>query len=1586
MSALHLRLLSSSRLARPVVARITGLLALGLFTLGLVASTLLLGPRAEAQAVARPTGAVAGLDLQIEGAYQGVQGGELRWLVTSYEVRGASTLALAPGADVEWTTSLDRSAEPVTTRTDAHGRALVRVPIPLDAPSSFQVVLRVSRGGASRRFELSVGAFPAAELEIVPIGASVAPEGRLAFSVVMRDASQRALAGQPLRVEVLDASRRRILPLIELTTNASGVAHHAVRLARGVTGRVTLRAVSGEGRRRVEAEREVEVVAPHGSGALLVAVVPERWVLASGETTDVTVLVRNEAGRPIEGALVDADEVRTPEQRRQAPLRTDAHGRARYALRAPLTSEAFFDFATYVRVSHETEGSGSSGVTLRVGAAPRVVSFAVEGGALLPALGGRVYVRAVELDGSPSPAGLEVSVSGPRLGTHRARTDASGLASIELPPLAGLGAGVEDRCAGDGATTAITVSVADAAPIVSCVALDAEATVRVRVGSPIAVPGEPLEIELARAPHAARLPISVRLVVEESHALLDATVVDASESRATLRLPPNTPAERIAIVARALVGAEQREVMGGVVSVLARRRRMPALDVRVERGDRGAIVHLPRLGDASALVFALPLEDALAYLPDDDELSPGATESGQTDAMLEAMLAATVARDVNAPFVLRESGGRLETVPVPSPEGESLFLRDPWRTQARFVSGRLALLFRAIERRVASAVPGAIDDVAVETNGRWDFNAQIVESVADGGELGGEGATNLGGEPITVEALRALDPAFSYDNVARRVTRERLFRLLVLLRRFILANGYDIPWARFGDPSSWLARLASTSDPAIGSVGPQVLVDGWGRPFVLRQVRGRARHLAWEPLPGWEIASLGPDGRGGTSDDLVDPSARILPSASLYAQAVGEDVLLARLNGVALGRATIEALGNNLGIGSMTIPPDADRERRSSALERWREVPTPFLRPLDPFALKRPTRVADSASTLVELDGSDVTLPLDEEPRTWGIVTFVTTTAGVASVAVRPLLFGSSLIIEGELPRRVRVGEPIDVELRVTNLEARPRSLVAESTVGDALGLAQPGSLDVPAEAATTFVVRLEGRAPGEASAELRWMEGERVARTLRSRHAIDRGLHPIRTRATLASASAERVELSLEPGAPVRDTSARVVVLRPSALGLDPDLGRLREDDPGLVAWALAMGGRPLDARLRARLERRGAEGASRLSQACALVAFSSLDVEDEGAMARAAELRAALAGSPSSSTDSAAVVAALASGGIFELADAYERSVDPVAMTLSRERGRLRRWLVRSPDEPSLLARASAALLLADSGDAYGRAMFDRVRGHLERVERGGREGLVVVPSSAMDAPLERLTASLALSIAARRLGEAELAEALVRGASFDENVVIHAGGESAFFWLAAGAYGALGGEPSPGAGDAVTLEVDGRARSVSLANGVAVIPIEGASARPSIAVRGAGPLYVRAELLGYAPFAPRADAPLTLSIEGEEGDATHLSTLELSVRADEALRAPILEIQIPAGARVDDAFLAAMSARAPVRAAELRAPGVLHVELGPLASGTETHIPLTFSWMARGSVRGLAVVAFEADAPSRMTVLAPRTLEIP
>ena len=60
-------------------------------------------------------------------------------------------------------------------------------------------------------------------------------------------------------------------------------------------------------------------------------------------------------------------------------------------------------------------------------------------------------------------------------------------------------------------------------------------------------------------------------------------------------------------------------------------------------------------------------------------------------------------------------------------------LRDPWRSRGRFVEGRLARFFRAIENHVSESLLEHREDVAGRSPaGRWDFNREILDALRRG--------------------------------------------------------------------------------------------------------------------------------------------------------------------------------------------------------------------------------------------------------------------------------------------------------------------------------------------------------------------------------------------------------------------------------------------------------------------------------------------------------------------------------------------------------------------------------------------------------------------------------------------------------------------------------------------------------------------------------------------------------------------------------------------------------------------------------------------------------------------------------------
>lgn len=1571
-----------------MIARMLRLSPLAL-TLALALASFASHASAQAAGHVALRGEVHGVELSLEGGMTATRGGTLRWLTTVYEVVGLSDLRLAPHAEIQVTTQLDPTAAPLVFHVDGHARAAVDLPVPADAPASFGVVIRVVSGPAQRRFELTVSTQDPRELRlwvarsIVPLAGAIQVFGRLGDRQ-----SGRPIGDEVVRLVLLDDASRPVGAPVPVTTDAAGLFANVFHVPEDIQGTMSVTATVGVRDTRVSASASL-TVAPSRDVPLLVSLAPERSIVEPESTISVEAVVRTGDGRPVRGARIDYPAL-TPTDH-PGTTTTDARGHASFRWRAPALGSAYTDAAISIAASAEGLGSLGATSTVRVARVERAVSFGVEGGALVPSIGGRIFARVVEIDGSAAPAGVSVQMSGPRMADRTATTDASGIAVFDLT-LTALGSGAQDRCGGDAAT-AITLDASGATPLEGCIPLDPDGTARIRATSAIVRAGTTAHFEIARASSVARLPVAISIVSLDGtpRSFVD-TVIPASATTADIAIPEATSGILV-VRARPLHGATERPVRGGSTSLWAVPGDLYALTAQLT--DAGA--EIGARASTRAYVAALPVDDAHALAArlrgellrtfGDLRIDPGAA----TGSLLSATLAVMTPLDVAAPWVLR--GTSVDAVPAPeSPESLAL-LRDPWRSQARFVEGRLALVFQAIERYVAAAVPERIEDVAVQTGNHWDFNAQILAAVADGGDLGAEGATGLGGEDLTVAGLRGFDPAFTYDSVARRITRERLFRLLVALRTYVRQQGFDLPWARLGDPTTWLVHTTEVYVQPFGSVQPRELVDGWGHPFVLRPTNGHPRFGAWSPLDGWEVVSAGPDGTAGNGDDVFDPTARVLPTSSTYARAVGEDALVARLAGVELGRAAVDLLGQYEGEYASGVPSSPDEAAVSRGLAVWQDVPSVFEPDPTPLALRRPTvPTMGAGGTIAALDGTAVPLTFDEEPRTWGLVGLAYSAEGIPAVVEARALRGSPLIVSSRFPTRLRENEPVEVTLAVTNASETDRTLAITVTGEGALGGDGVQSLRVAAGTAEITHVTLRPTGTGHAHAILAFREGSTALRTMHYELALESGMHPIRSRiAGVTSGGSWSGTLDVA-GAAQRATG-RVVVIAPSGLYRDPDLAEVRDRDPALLAWSATLAGAGLDETFRADLLRAQSPDGHLdgdepvLSTACALVAWSAADASDEAAASARQRAMQALSnvrfgdadGAAGELRAQAALLGALAPSGIADVADALEGAIDPLARMTAQYRGALRRALRHYPEEPTLLARAAAALLLASPQDAYGRVMFDRAVAHLH----DSGSGRMVQASTGRAGVSEEIAASLALAVAAHQLDQDALARSLVAGAMAHDNLITRDGGEPLFWLLANGAYGVLGAD----AGTTAHVTAGGRTLDVPFDHGVAIAPIDhpSGSVGVSASVTGDAVVLVRAEAGYTVPFTAETHAPMTLVLEGDVGASDGLSALELVVHASSELHHPIVLVELPAGIDVDDEGVLAQLARAGgVLHVEPRRPGFMRIELGPMAAGTDVRIPISLRWTLGGTIHGLAAVGYESDDPDHRTVIAPITIE--
>ncbi len=1494
-------------------------------------------------------GEVSGLELALEGTRAPVRGGRMRYLLTVYEVVGQRALRPAPGASIRVAASFQRDRPLAELVTDALGRAEVTLDVPpdrADTPSDHHLVFDVrSPRRVRRRFELDVRAVPSLALEWVAERTTVAPGAPLRLlGRLLSRTSGLPVADAEVRVAVLGPHGEPGAPRA-LRTDATG-AFAATFTAPRTPQTLRVRATHGGASPGSATTSELAVeVRRTEAPALVVRAASVRAIVEGPGAIDVDVFVRTPEGRPVADArlTLGAPPRLAPGEAAPPATRTDREGHARLSWRlraADIPAGEVVDVEAPITALRVGASASEGRVRVRVARRPHVVRTSVEGGALVPGVPGRVFVRVVRADGAPA-AGVAVTLAGARLGgTQRAQTDAAGFAAIATTPAPEARDAVPDACGGATALAAtLTVAGARTTTDAICLPVDPDGTLRVHPLRPQLRAGEALDVAITRARAVARAPVVVTLLAAtmdgdgDTLTPITARILPAGTERVVLP----TPAEHagaLVVRARPLVddagGGGLTEVRGGSATVLATRG-APLTTALTDDADGAHRLRASGVHPRSVAAFALDAPGAATLAARlhalDGPFAAALAETPASTLRLEAVLAARTALDLAAPAVLRD--GAVLPLPAPHDPARLGVLRDPLRARARFVEGRLALVLRTLEERIAEREPDALDEVAVQTPRGWAFNRELLDALTGDPAFGPEGARGLDGLPLTMDALTALDPALTWDRMARRITRKRLFSLLIALRALVRERDLDLAWAWRGEPGGLLPRLLTLTDDETGE--PRLtragLFDAWGRPFVLRPAPGgRARFALLAPLTGFEVLSAGPDGRPGNADDVWDPLARMLPAGGAWAAAVDEDGFLAQARGVALGRATLDALARTVD-AEAALDGDVLTNAPSAGAQRG-AVPAPL--PVDdPRALAPESLPAGSAMPPRALHGDALRLALriPDATRPLAVVAQTLADDGARAVVLRTLPMRPALRIDAALPTRLRAGETLTVPLHVTATSDAVRAARVTLEADAPLDAHLAGRPDEAANAplALTGAGRAETRAlvltvpadatTGTVTLRVQASSDDAPTRTLTHTFTLDDG-RPLR-RATHGALLDEARTLTAEIPADARVLEAALVLTAPDALTRDPDARTLARGDPALLAWADAVAGRTPDAAVVALL--RAAHGPTddtadndpeaTLRAACALVATSATAPADPDAARHLERLTRAVAqaldttsplspavarriaranrdtsGLPDAQTHRdaertlalhAAVAGALAVGVPSSSADALPSlgSPTPLARGLQTLRDSLRARFATHRSAPGAVARIAAALLLDRTDDPEARAMAALAAQALVDAD-----GLRYLPRTdgVGTPPREDLGGTFALAAAARQIGDTALLARLRPTLAQRVDRALATGGETAFWALAAGAYGALG--PSAALDPAIiTLSEDGHtetAPTTDTSRRILLAPAapgqtQRVTLTPSV---GAAPRLARLVVTYTRAPAARGDAPLALSLQGD------------------------------------------------------------------------------------------------------------------
>ncbi len=858
--------------------------------------------------------AARGLGLFVHAPKEVPSGATLPVQIRVFGFPTVSTLAPLAKATVEAAWDPESLGEqvasvpkPVEIVCEEGGRGHLDLAVP---PGRGKIKLLVSARwqGHERTRTLEIECSPRYELDLRVSDTDVVPGGKLSAWVVLHDrVTGRPAGGRPVDLALKEGAVARFSR--RLVTDQAGMASTEVAIPFVEDPEwkwiLSARTAMGHGD-EAEATITLGVREETPQAPLMRAHWLEKAAPPGSKATFV-VEVRDGTGRGIERLSlrywVGPRGTQAPKDDKawlsaSTEVRTDADGRAMATVETPKIISPRGSHLTLVAKAL-VEGHPLVGQDILALATPAPeLELEPELGVLLPGQPQRLFLHA-SLDDKPIAA--EFVLTGHGLDA-RVRTNARGWGAVvwNLPPE--IGALVPDKantgCAGEVAATVHARWIASggtAAPgIDRCLRVDRDAVAAVRPGRPMVKAGESLPVRILGGKGSA----SVMLQGPGERVWQSTWLGDATRG-GTVTLPPSAKGEWT-LGAAGMATPKDKHVLGGRVLVLPRV--LPRLSVTPEKPEGiapgGSVViravlddghGQPLLGSVGAVVFdkaggAHP-ERLLAL----DTRRSLAAAAGIADQDVDAFLEGDSAFDIER-WAAVAKGARSDPPPA----------FDPPATVDEDIDKAFREIVQSLEGAVyeASSDPERLRDARVHTAAGFALNPELLTLVTEAMD---EPPLTPGGEPWRLADLMAIDGQVKFDNVARRVTRLKLFKLLSSIRTFLFENRMGPDEPALHDPNALVRRLVRDEVVQSGD-----LLDPWGHGMSF--VRSAAPRIPFlSMVPGYRLLSAGPDGRFGTADDVQDPFQRVLASKTPYAKAVEEDRLVDAKWDMRVGDETVEA-------------------------------------------------------------------------------------------------------------------------------------------------------------------------------------------------------------------------------------------------------------------------------------------------------------------------------------------------------------------------------------------------------------------------------------------------------------------------------------------------------------------------------------------------------------------------------------------------------------------------------------------------------------------------------------------------------
>jgi hypothetical protein len=650
--------------------------------------------------------------------------------------------------------------------------------------------------------------------------------------------------------------------------------------------------------------------------------------------------------------------------------------------------------------------------------------------------------------------------------------------------------------------------------------------------------------------------------------------------------------------------------------------------------------------------------------------------------------------------------------------------------------------------------------------------------------------------------------------------------------------------------------------------------------------------------------------------------------------------------------------------------------------------------------------------TDVPLDRSGTTaveVPVADALTTYRIDAIAWTADGWTTSASTDVRVDQDAVVDAPVPPFAVVGDTMRLPLRVSNRSQHViRARVSVAAEGDLrIEPGAPGEIEVAAGDAGEVVVPIALRTAGRGALVITAVDASNGQPLDAARRPMEvlADARPVRMAVDALVDGHGVLQLDVPHDAVFRADGAVRVTVGGAIFG-DPRTWGSRLGDPAWAAWALAMGGvaptHDMVERLDVPFSRRGVEpeawGLNPAVMARAIGAlWLSREIDDEQIQRGLASLTRSLEGFerlPRTALQSSLardIYATQHTDVLLGLAPAIALSsrraslADDLARLASRLRRSIEANTAPAVDDPARWATAAAALL------ATSRTPSSRAQEFLRRAQRGVvRVADEVYLESTPGEPNTRIVPSAMYALASLASGDRATAFSVARTLARLARTAGHWPAESRA--LATAMMGRLAPAQPDGRNATVHLTIDGHSTDVPLVQGIATYasPMLSQPGRHNIdiAVSQGITLIAEAESRYGRPWnaTPVAHGPFAITLDGNPGarDARAALTMRIQNRGPRVVSAPVVEIDVPAGAELDE------DSRREIARRTTQPPTLsgrtLVLTLRAMAPGGSVRVPLPLRWSVAGSLHGLGATAYVSNEPGAgANVLAPRVLNL-